>query len=215
MSEILLNFEKRDEIGKNKVNALRNKGIIPAIFYAQNKKPISICIKETDLKNLLSQDYSIIALKLDSGKTLKSVIREIQHHPVNSSILHVDFMGVKLTEKIKSVVPVVLIGIPVGVKEGGGILEQMMREIEIEALPLDIPPHIELDVSHLNLGNSLHVEDIEIDKAKILTKGESSIATIVVPRKEVEVVEEEEEIVEEEAEEEKSDGKDTAKEEEK
>jgi len=201
MSEISLDVEKREEKGKNKAKALRKKGIIPATFYAQNKKPISLSVTEKDIKDVLSKDYSVISLKVDKGRNLKSIIREIQYHPVNRSILHVDFLGVKLTEKITSEVPLVLEGIPVGVKENGGVLEQIIRDIEIEALPLEIPPHITLDVSHLDIGDSIHVSDIKVDKIKILTKGEYSVATVILPRKEAEEVEKVEEVLEEEMEE--------------
>jgi len=219
MSELTLNVEVRDETGKNKVGALRNQGLIPGIFYGQKKRPIAIRIKETDLRTLLSQDHSIISLKLDTGKSLKSIIREIQYHPVSNSILHIDFMGVKLTEKIKSEVSIVLTGTPVGVKDDGGILEHMLRDIEIEALPLDIPPHIEVDVSQLNVGDSLHVDDLQLEKIKILTKEDTTIASVMAPRKEEEVPVEVEEMVEDEEgvegeEEEKAEEKDISKEEE-
>ncbi|RKY85609.1 50S ribosomal protein L25 [candidate division KSB1 bacterium] len=207
MTEKLLNAEKRTETGKSKVNALRKKGLIPAVFYAHKKKPVPITINEKDLKNILSQEHSIISLKLETGKKYKSILREIQYDPVKDTILHVDFMGIKLKEKIKAEVPVTLTGTPVGVKEGG-IIEQLIREVEIEALPLDIPDHIEVDVSHLKIGDSVHAGDIKLEKIKVLTKNDTSIATVGAPRK----IKEVEEKIEKEAEEVE---KETPKEEEK
>ncbi|HLQ65635.1 MAG TPA: 50S ribosomal protein L25, partial [Candidatus Limnocylindrales bacterium] len=111
----------------------------------------------------------------------KALIREIQRDPVVGNILHLDLQHISLTERITVEVPIELIGTPTGVKDGGGILEHLLREVEIECLPTDIPTHLEADVSLLNIGDSLHVSDLKAERVTILTQADRAIATVVPP----------------------------------
>jgi large subunit ribosomal protein L25 len=111
----------------------------------------------------------------------KALIREIQRDPVQGNILHLDLQHISLTEKITVEVPIELIGIPTGVKDGGGILEHVLREVEVECLPTDIPAHLEADVTMLNIGDSLHVSDLKAERVTILTEADRPIATVVPP----------------------------------
>src|SRR6184192_3999124 len=113
-----------------------------------------------------------------------SLICEIQRHPIRPDIIHVDFYEIHAEEKVKLKVPVHLVGNPDGVRNAGGVLDQVTREVEIEVLPENIPDRVELDVNALKIGDSLHVRDLSIPNAKILTDAELTIATVVPPRAE-------------------------------
>ena len=133
---------------------------------------------------------------MDGKQEKKCVIREIQFDPLNAKPIHIDLMGILLTEKVTVSVPIHLNGTPVGVKNAGGILQHVVREIEILCLPTDIPPHIEVDVTDLDIGDSIHLSDISMDKIELTGEQEMVIATVSAPRiVEEEVVEEEEEEV--------------------
>src|SRR4029077_14970460 len=126
---------------------------------------------------------TIIELALD-GKKTKTLIREIQRHPIRPDIIHVDFYEIHAEEKVTLKVPVHLVGAPDGVRNAGGVLDQVTREVEIEVLPANIPDRVELDVNALKIGDSLHVRDLTIPNAKILTDADLTIATVVPPRAE-------------------------------
>ncbi|MFQ5753025.1 MAG: 50S ribosomal protein L25 [bacterium] len=197
MAELVLNLEKRKDVGKKANKQLRKMGKIPGIYYIHGEESIPFVINAKQLHNVIHTETSILNLKFDSGKNAKCVIRDIQWDPVNDQPLHVDFMGIKLTEKVQVEIPIHLVGTPVGVKQEGGVLQQIIRELSIESLPMDIPEHVEIDVSHLNIGDTCRVEELNIEKVKILSDPSQSIASVRPPRVVVEpTVEVEEEIVE-------------------
>jgi len=177
---------RRSGIGKGVARKLRQTGSIPAVYYGRGEEPIvlTVVVKELEEVILKAEGSNVIVdLKVDGDGVgdRKALIREIQRDPVGGHILHLDLQHISLTETITVEVPVVLIGIPIGVKDGGGILEHLLREVEVECLPTDIPSRLEIDVSALNIGDSLHVSDLKADKVTIVTEGERSIAAVVPP----------------------------------
>ncbi|HEX3113578.1 MAG TPA: 50S ribosomal protein L25 [Candidatus Eisenbacteria bacterium] len=177
---------RRSGIGKGVARKLRQTGSIPAVYYGRGEDPIVLTVVVKELEEvILKADGSnvIVDLKVDGdgGSDRKALIREIQRDPVGGHILHLDLQHISLTERITVEVPIVLTGIPIGVKDGGGILEHLLREVEVECLPTDIPSRLEIDVSALNIGDSLHVSDLKTEKATILTEGERPIAAVVPP----------------------------------
>jgi large subunit ribosomal protein L25 len=128
----------------------------------------------------------IVELKLDGGAGQTAIIREVQRDPISHDILHLDFHHISLTEKVTIEVNVHLVGVPDGVKNGGGVLEHIARTIEIECLPTQIPGAIEADVSGLGIGDSVHVRDLVVSNALILSDPDMTIATVVPPTKAVE-----------------------------
>jgi len=189
-----LKLEKRQDTGKKIAKQLRREGKVPGVYYTHGKDPIPVKVEAKELKAIISTEVKIIDLNLDN-KNYKSVVREVQFDPVLGVPLHVDFMGITLDEKINMTVPIHLTGTPIGVKEGG-ILQQLLRELEVEALPMDLPEHVDVDVSELNIGDSIHIEEIKIAKVDILTDVERSVATVSAPTVIVEPVVEEEELLE-------------------
>lgn len=185
MAQIVqLAAEHRTGRRKSAARALRRSGKVPAILYARGREPRAIEVSGIDFERLLEKiapESTIVELSV-AGESVRTLIREVQRHPLNPGILHVDFQEVVAGEKIRLEVPVHLTGTPEGVRNQGGVLDQVLRTVEIEVLPADIPEHVALDVSALLIGRSLHVSDLSIPNAEILTDGELTIATVVAPR---------------------------------
>lgn len=197
MSEAGLQIQKREVVDKKVNKQLRREGKIPGIYYMHGEDSIPISVDAKQLKLLLQSEASIIDLQFEGDKKpTKSVIREIQWDPLHGHPLHIDFMGIKLTKKVNVDVPVHIVGTAVGVKNEGGIMQHIIREISIEALPLDIPEHIDVDITDLDIGDSVRIDDLSIDKVKILTDPTQSIVVIRPPTIHEEPVVEEEELEE-------------------
>jgi len=195
MEEIFLDVELRDEVGKIKVKDLRGKGFVPAVVYKEGKESQAIKVANRQLLQLLHQhrlEGTVISLKVKDGKLDKGrpcLIKEIQYDPVLGDIIHVDFNEISLTKVIKINVPVTVKGEPVGVKQEGGSMEHILWEIEIECLPTDIPKEIEVDVTQMKMGDSIHIKDINFPpKIKVLNDPTATVMQVVAPMKE-EVVE--------------------------
>ena len=197
MAEADLHVEKREETGHKTTKMLRHQGRVPAIFYYHNEDSIPLSLDQKEIEHLSHQEVNIINVIFPDGKTRKSIFREIQRDPVSEAILHVDILGIKLTEKVRLTIPVILTGTPVGVKDEGGILEHLLREVSVEGLPLDIPEHIEIDVSDLNIGDVVTLEDIPAEKFRFVTEVHHAVANVIHPKVVVEEVVEEEEVEEE------------------
>jgi len=186
MAIVILKGERRDGIGKSVARKLRGAGRVPAVYYGRGEQPLPLSVQARELEGILhaaAGSNVIVDLKVegDAESERKAILREIQRHPVRGSILHVDLQHISLTEKITVEVEVTLVGTPVGVKDGGGILEHLLREVELECLPTDIPSHVVVDVSHLNIGDSVHVSDIKVENAEVLTEADRTVATVVPP----------------------------------
>lgn len=200
MEKVSLKTKSREETGKEAVKKLRHQGFIPAVVY---KGSSSLNIK-VPLKDLLQTIHTkagenvIVDLQVDSKKPSRTVIiKEIQYHPVRGDVLHVDFNEISLTEVLTVKVPVVAKGEPQGAKEGG-VLEHIIWELEVECLPTQIPENIPVDVSSLNIGDSILVKDLKIPpEVKVLLDLEATVITLAAPHvEEVEAVTAQEELTE-------------------
>jgi len=196
--------EKREEIGKQAAKKLRKEEKIPAVLYGHEEKPVPIWVTLEDLRMLfknLKSESEIFTLDVKGKKRV--IIKEIQRDPITSELLHIDFQHLHRGEKIKAHVPVMLEGESIGVEQGG-ILDHILREVNVEAIPREMPSSFTLNITDLKVGSSLHVRDIDPGKAKILEEPERTILTILAPkvRKEEEIVAEEEMVEEEVTEEE-------------
>ena len=198
MAEIQLDVETRENTGTQAAKKLRAVEKIPGIYYMRGSKNIPIAINRADLHGIWGTESGLLDIIFDGKTHKKAVIRDIQFDPVKGSPIHIDLMGIKMTEKIKMNVAVQLSGTPEGVKTQGGVLQHILREVEVECLPSDIPSSIDIDVTELNIGDNLHVSDLEVENVVIITDMASVIATVSAPRiseepTEVEEVEEVEE----------------------
>ncbi|HWP38396.1 MAG TPA: 50S ribosomal protein L25 [Gemmatimonadales bacterium] len=183
---VRISAERRTKTGKGVARQLRLHGRVPAVLYGHGRPTDALSVSATELERALtghSVQTTVVELKLD-GSTVKTLIREIQRDPMRWSIIHVDFYELHAGEKIKVEVPVRLIGSPEGVRTAGGVLDQVMRTVQMEVMPENIPDHIDLDVTHLNIGKSLHVRDVVIEGATILSDPDATVCTVVPPRTE-------------------------------
>jgi large subunit ribosomal protein L25 len=204
--DVVLQARLRRQSGKQAAKHLRQQGYLPAVVYGDNEPTVPCLVDRKHLEDILHTQgrNTIISLVLEDGKDAfqTTIIKEIQQHPIGDSILHVDFHRISLTEKIVLDVSVVGVGIPVGVRADGGILEHMLYTVEVECLPTQIPERIELDVSEMRIGDTVHVSDLSVGgDVRIVTEGDRSVFVVVPPTVVKEVEEEEEEGVEVEEEE--------------
>jgi large subunit ribosomal protein L25 len=213
MEERTLVAHRREGKGKEEARRLRHQGLIPAVVYGHREETIPITLDPKELFKILragAGERTLINLTIEglqSGPVTKTVIlKEKQVDPVKRTVLHADLYTVAMDEKIDVSIPVHIVGKSQGV-ELGGVLEQVLREIEVECLPGDIPPGIDVDVSALDIGDSIHVSDIALEKAKILVDPEQTIVTVVPPTVYEEPVVEEEVVEVEAAEEEEGEKK--------
>jgi len=182
MSDVVLNAITREEFGKKFVKRMRREEKIPGIYYSHKEKNIPLLFELKNIQQILGKEIGLFDLKVDNKKTKKCIIREIQFDPVSRKLLHLDVMGVKLTEKITVNIPIHLIGDALGVKEQGGILNQTLYELEVSCLPLDLPDHVDVNVSSMKVGDTVHVKDIKIDNVEILNEPEVVVVGIAIPR---------------------------------
>ncbi len=185
MKEIKLAAETRQSIGKENARKVRRTGMIPGILYGPEIKPLPLALKLSDLNGLIRHEgRTNMLLDLDLAndkKSRKVIIRELQRDPVTGAFKHVDFYQVSMKKKLHLSVNVYLTGTPAGVKSAGGILEHVTRDIEIACLPSDIPEKVEIDVSALEIGDSVHVGNLKIPNVDVLTDAHQTIATLVPP----------------------------------
>jgi len=191
MATAQLSATPRDGTGKGSARSLRAQGRIPAIIYGHGRDPQPLAIDTRELEKLLSKisaESTVIDLSMD-GKMARTLIREIQRHPFKRQILHVDFQELVAGEKVTVRIPIVLSGIPEGVRVDGGILDQVMRELEIEVDPSNIPNHVEVDVNPLRIGDSVHVRDIALPEGvELVGEADSTVCVVSAPRAVVETV---------------------------
>ncbi len=192
MQKVLLEAEKRTELGKGGARNLRRNNMLPAILYAKGlSTPIKIQRREmTRLMVSGGRERALVNIKLSSERGKKSehwvLVKDYQTDPVKNELLHVDFIEISLKQKITTIVPIVMTNEPVGVKNGG-ILHQQLRDVEIECLPTQIPDGIEVDVSSIDIGHSLHVSDLVVTEGvKILSDPGEAILSVSAPVKEEE-----------------------------
>ena len=200
MEKILVEADKRNESGKGSARTLRRAGIVPAVVYLEGKStPIQInCKIMTKLLTSGVAEHSLITVKIneDGSKTSEhpSLVKDYQLDPVSDELLHVDFMEVSLKKRITVTVGLSMINKPIGVKQGG-ILQAIMREIEVECLPTQIPESIEINVENIEIGGNLHVSDLILPEGLVLVTDPSEVilsvtAPIIEAEPEEEVVEE-------------------------
>jgi len=202
MAEVTVDAEIRQEFGKNANRRTRASGRIPAIVYGSGLDSIAVSVDPKDLERILrtGAGHNTIFKLIFEGNAKNVLIRDFQVDPVTEEFLHADFHTVIMDQLMTFQVPVEAVGIAEGVKLYGGVLDTVLREIELECLPTDLPDHIRVDVNHLGVGDSLRVGDVEFDESKIQVLSDSGQVVFNVIPPAVEEEEEEEEVVEEEAE---------------
>jgi large subunit ribosomal protein L25 len=183
-----LSVSSRTTKGKGAARTLRREGKVPAVIYGHGREAESVSVETAALKKMLvgiSAATTIVDVTVDDRTPVKALIREIQRDSLRpAEIIHLDLYESRGDEEITLEVPIRLIGIPDGVRNFGGVLDHVLRELEIEVLPADIPEHVDLDVTALTIGHSLFVRDLQVPKAKVLNDPDTPICTVVAPRAE-------------------------------
>jgi large subunit ribosomal protein L25 len=191
MASANLSAKSRTTTGKGVARKLRAAGQVPAIIYGHARQPLSLELNAHELQLLLEKNpyqSTVIELAFD-GKTARTLIREIQRHPFKKQILHVDFQELVAGEKVTVRVPLHFTGTADGVKNGGGILDQTMHELEISVDPSNIPHHINVDVTPLTVGHSIHAGEIKLPEGvKLLTDANATVCVCSAPKVEAEPV---------------------------
>ena len=178
-----LKVETRDGRGKGSARKSRAAGRIPGVVYGAGREAQPVALQQDNFVKLVRSGahHGLLDVTLDAGAPIKALVREIQVHPVTRDYVHVDIQAINMKEKIRIAVPVVLVGKPEGVKLQGGILEHALRSIEVECLPSDIPAQLEVDVSQLSVGQSVHVSDVQIPGVTFVAHAETTIAAVTLP----------------------------------
>lgn len=183
--QVKLSARPRAEAGRNAVNKVRARGAVPAVIYGAKDEPTNLEVSQKELERLLAHavgENILVELEInDGGKTTNrlSLIQEVQHHAVRGEILHVDFHAISATDEIEADVVIEPTGEAVGVKTHGGLLQQNMRSLGIKCLPQNLPEIITVDVSALNIGESLHIKDIKLPQGVTATADEELTVFLV------------------------------------
>ena len=164
--QVKLKAEHRTATGRSAARKLKARGIIPAVIYGAKGKSQALQVSAREINAMLSHasgENILVELEIPGEKSNRTaLVQEIQHAPVGGNIMHIDFHAVSMDEKIHAEVPLETTGIANGVKNFGGLLEQSLRTLAVECLPRDLPDRITVDVSNLNIGDSIHVRDIQL-----------------------------------------------------
>jgi large subunit ribosomal protein L25 len=199
MEKMILEAEVRETGSKQASKLVRNSGKVPGVYYSKHDSPVHIAVTEKAINPLVyTSETHLVSLKVD-GNVFDCVIKDVQFDPITDKIVHFDLIGLTTGEMFQLEVPVQLLGTPVGVKEGG-IVQHLIHKLEIECLPVNIPQHVEIDISELKIGDAVHVKDLELENISILNSEDSVIVSVSHPKVEKETVEEVEITEEEQAE---------------
>lgn len=189
MHTVALSAQARKTSGKGAARSLRRQSLVPAVLYGRDLESTLLSVSPGDLEkatSTASAENILIDLTITDGESTRNqraMIREIQVDPVKRNILHVDFVGISMDRKITVEVPINLVGDPVGVS-AGGMLQQVLRSVEISCLPDRIPDTLELDVSSLTMGHSLHVSDLRTPEGvELLSDPQLTLATVLAPKR--------------------------------
>jgi large subunit ribosomal protein L25 len=185
----ILEAQEREAGTKNHARRVRREGKIPAVVYGAGKDATPISVDPRHVLRILRSDSghnTIFDLAMNGGDKTKVMIVDWQYEPIKGHLLHIDLKRIAMDKALRVSIPIMLQGVPAGVKTEGGILEQMLREVEIECLPADIPSHIDVDVSELTFGKVLRVSDLpHNEKLKFLTDANQPVAHVTSVKEEV------------------------------
>lgn len=181
---VKLTVTERTRLGSAESRRLRRQGLVPGVLYGRSE-PVAICIGERDLRAALSTgagSHAVLDVAIDGGREHSAILKEYQRDNVRGTITHVDLQEIRLDQLIHSAVAITLVGEPVGVKEGG-VLSQVANEVHVEGLPLEIPQHLDVDVSGMHIGDSLRLAELEVPEGiTLLDDIESTVlATVTMP----------------------------------
>lgn len=184
-TEAKLTVEKRAPDGKGAARKVRRSGKIPAVVYGRDVEPLHVAADYGQVESLftsISVENTVVDLEVPGEEKLRTLVREVQVHPFRSEILHIDFLTVQAGVAVELQVPLEITGTAKGVREDGGVLEQSLNELAIKCIPSLIPESIEVDVSHLEIGDSLSVEDLDVAEGiEVLDEEDQTVCSVQAP----------------------------------
>jgi large subunit ribosomal protein L25 len=193
-TEAVVATPREGKFNKNAARRVRVAGKIPAVVYGAGKETVAVAVDPKVITRILHSDSghnTIFDLSVEGSDAVKAMIVDWQNEPIKGKLLHIDLKRIAMDKAMRVSVPIQLIGIPVGVRSQGGILEHVLREVEIECLPADIPSHLDVDVSNMELHGLIHVSDLpHSGSIKFLGDENATVAHVTVIKEEVVVVEE-------------------------
>jgi len=188
MPEVVVATPREGKFNKNAARRVRAAGKIPAVLYGSGHDPVAVEVEPKQISRILFSETghnTIFDVEIKGQSTAKAMIVDWQREPINDLLIHIDLKRIALDKTLRVKVRVKLLGVPVGVKASGGILDQVLREVEIECLPVDIPSHIDVDVSKLNLFDTLRISDLpHTGSIKFLNAEDATVAHVVSIREE-------------------------------
>ncbi|HSD63475.1 MAG TPA: 50S ribosomal protein L25, partial [Ignavibacteriaceae bacterium] len=188
MDKMILEAEVRETGNKKASKFVRKNGRVPGIYYSKHDTPVHISVTEKAINPLVfTSETHLISLQVD-GRVFDCVVKDIQFDPITDKVVHFDLIGLTTGETFQLEVPVLLHGTPVGVKEGG-IVQHLIHKLEIECLPKDIPQRVDIDITNLKIGDSVHVKDLTLENITILNTEDSVIVAVSHPKLEKETAE--------------------------
>ena len=186
--QLKINAQPRTESGRNAVKKIKRAGLVPGVIYGAKDPALNIQVVERELTKLLdhaSSESVLVDVQIQDGAETRNrtaLIQEVQHHPVTGAIQHLDLHAVAMDELLSAEVSVETIGEAIGVRQGGGVLELILRTVEIECLPADLPESIKVDVSALEVGDSIHVKTLALPAGvTVLNDGELTVVSVAAP----------------------------------
>ncbi|MEM9290631.1 MAG: 50S ribosomal protein L25 [Acidobacteriota bacterium] len=184
ISDLVIEVQKREELGSNPSRRMRRDGLVPAVVYGAGLDSVPIVVERRNVIELLQSaggGNSVFKLVLGDNER-HAMIHEMQVEPTTQVIQHIDFQRILMDEKVQVQVPLELVGTADGVKNQNGILDFINRELAVECLPGDIPPHLEVDISHLSIGDHLEAKDVPLsDKVELIDDPHKVLASIALP----------------------------------
>jgi len=180
MKSIAISGSLRENVGKRDAKELRYEGKVPAVLYG-GKEQYHFAVSAADLKSLVyTPDVHFVDLDLD-GKKFQAIVQEMQFHPLNDQIRHIDFLELNDKKEVNMLIPVKLTGTSPGVRSGGKLI-QKLRSLRVKALPANMPQTIEVSLNSLEVGKSVRVEEVKLDNAKVLNNGDDTIVSVIMSR---------------------------------
>lgn len=180
MKSIAISGSLRENVGKRDAKELRYEGKVPAVLYG-GEKQYHFSVSAADLKSLVyTPDVHFVDLDLD-GQKFQAIVQEMQFHPLNDLIRHIDFLELNESKEVSMNIPVILTGTSPGVRAGGKLV-QKLRKLRVKALPANMPQQIEVSLTPLEVGKSVRVDQIKIENAKVLNNGDDTIVSVIMSR---------------------------------
>ncbi len=204
MNQVSLKARQRTDTGKQVAKSLRRDGALPAVVYGSGESSTPLILDYREFEGFLRKtrgESVVINLEIEGMEDKKALLRDIQRDYLRNQLLHADFQQIRMSDRITTEVSLVMVGEPIGVTRDGGVLDQSLRVVEISCVASEIPEHLEVDISELSMGNTIHISDLSFENVEIVTDGEVAVVSVLTPmaeepeEEEVDLEQEEPEII--------------------